>query len=157
MMTKKSFKTKTSGQGFTIVELLVVMAVILILAGLLVSGGTAARQRARVFSTQSMIASLETALAMYHTDFGAYPPSGNSALVSNLATNVASDPAWKGPYMSFKERDLSGTIPGATVIDPWGNAYLYTVSGTPQTYRIWSCGPDGADDNGADDDISSEG
>jgi len=56
--------------------------------------------------------------------------------------------------MSFKDDDLNGSIPNATVQDPWKNSYHYTL-GTIPAYKIWSNGPDGADDSGTDDDIKS--
>ncbi|MBU1926059.1 MAG: type II secretion system protein GspG [Candidatus Omnitrophica bacterium] len=129
--------------GFTLIEILITIAVIAMLLGLISSGGTVARKKAQVYRAQTMIASLETALAMYHADFGAYPASGNVNLVNLLADKATYDAFadWQGPYMSFKKDDLNGAIPGAALEDPWDNSYNYVNSGT--TYTIRSSGPDG--------------
>ena len=152
----KLAKGSLSLTGFTLIEILVVLAIISILAGLILSGGTAAKKRSKICQAKTMIASLETALALYHVDFGAYPAAGNQNLVNLLADAAAysSNSDWHGPYVSFKKNDLSGNIPSATVVDPWGIDYYYTMD-TALPYKIWSCGPDQQNDNGTDDDIIS--
>ncbi len=146
--------------GFTIVELLVVIAVITILMALITSAGTTARARAKIYQAKTMIASLETALSMYHVDFGDYPGSvaGNQDLI-NLLSDTATYSGnldWQGPYISFKEGEFSGVIPNASLIDPWGNDYNYTYdSHTDRDYKILSYGPNGEDDSGFGDDIKS--
>lgn len=142
--------------GFTLIELLVIIGIISILAGLIMSGGTAAKKKAKIYQAKTMIASLETALALYHVDFGAYPAAGNQNLVNLLsdAASYSSNSDWHGPYMSFKEHDLSASIPNATVIDPWGIDYYYIMDSL-LPYKIWSAGPDKTDDSGTNDDIKS--
>ncbi|MFH1062068.1 MAG: type II secretion system protein GspG [Candidatus Omnitrophota bacterium] len=139
--------------GFTLMEVLAVLAIISFLMGMILSGGNQANKRARIYKTKAMIASLDTALALYHTDFGFYPASGNQNMVNSLAGPAyASEDDWHGPYMSFKAEDLSGVMPNATVIDPWGTDYSYAL-GTVPAYEIKSWGPDKA--NNTSDDISS--
>ncbi len=133
--------------GFTIIEILVIIAVIAILVGLLVSGGTAARRKAKIYRTKAMIASLETALAMYHVDFGAYPdPSTekNKNLINLLAavSVFGTNADWQGPYISFKDEDLKGSIPNATLRDPWGTDYTYSYNSSDSSCTITSAGPD---------------
>jgi len=146
--------TNTFTFGFTLIEVLVVVAVLAVLLGLIASGGTAARKRAKIYEARAMIASLETALSLYHVDFGAYPAEGNQNLVNLLAdaATYSSNADWEGPYISLKDDDLNGTIPNATVIDPWGRDYGYILDTVP-AYKIWSLGPDGSDGTG--DDIKS--
>ena len=149
---------KKSACAFTLVEILVVLAIISMLIGLLVTGGTRAKRTAKQFTAQTMIASLETALALYHTDFGAYPDSGIDNLVDLLTDSAVygSYSAWQGPYISLKEKDVSGSFPNKSVIDPWGAAYHYTLEATPPpAYKIWSSGPNGTDESGGGDDIKS--
>ncbi len=142
--------------GFTLIEILVILGVLSILTGLILSGGIAAKKRSKIYQAKTMIASLETALALYHVDFGAYPAAGNQNLVNLLSDSTAysSNSDWHGPYLSFKENDLNGNIPSATVIDPWGADYYYTMD-SALPYKIWSRGPDQIDDSGANDDIKS--
>ncbi len=143
--------------GFTLIEILAVIAIISILMGMILTGGNQARKRARIYKTKAMIASLETALALYHTDFGAYPVAGNQNLVNDLSYVVgnASNNDWHGPYMSFKTEDLNGSIPSATLTDAWDKDYEYNNPyplGPVPPYEIKSLGPDGI---AGTDDISN--
>lgn len=150
MMQKKNKVKKGFGSciGFTLIEILVVMAVMAILLGLITTGGTIARKKAKIYRARTMIASLETALAMYHADYGAYPDPilGNANLV-NLLTSTLTE---GGPYMSFKDADLNS---GTTVKDPWGIDYTYK-SGAVAAYTISSRGPDML--SGTSDDITND-
>ena len=111
--------------GFTLVELLVVIAILGILISLVTAGAQAARRRAAVTKAKTVIASLETAIAMYSGDMGEYPATGNSEMISALQD----DPEhvdWQGPYMEFKEDELDG----GELLDSWGKPYFYvSVSG----------------------------
>lgn len=152
----KTGKITHSLTGFTLIEILVILGVLSILSGLIMSGGIAAKKRSKIYQAKTMVASLETALALYHVDFGAYPVAGNQNLVNFLADSAtySSNSDWHGPYMSFKEKGLNGTIPNATVIDPWGIDYYYTMDAA-LPYKIWSRGPDQINNNGTNDDIKS--
>ena len=139
--------------AFTLVELLVVIAIISILVSLVTAGAQAARRRGTIAKAKAAVASLETAVAMYQGDMGAYPPTGNAALIAALTENE--DPDWAGPYMDFKADDLKSD----EFVDPWGKPYVYvSVNGgspkhRPRSFDLYSLGPNGADDDGAGDDI----
>ena len=141
-------------RGFTLVELLVVIAILGILISLVTAGAQAARRRGAVTKAKSTIAALETAIAMYQGDMGAYPPTGNPALVSALQEDP-NNVAWDGPYMEFKQDELKG----GELIDPWGEPYVYVSvnGGSPEhrtrSYDLYSLGPNSTDDGGAVDDI----
>ena len=145
--------TRGKVRAFTLVELLVVVAILGILASLIAAGAQAARRRGAVTKAKSTIAALETAIAMYHGDMGVYPPSSTS-LVTALETDPG-DADWGGPYMEFKQDELKD----GALVDPWGNPYEYVSvnGGAPKhrerSYDLFSVGPNGADDNGAGDDI----
>ena len=140
--------------GFTLVELLIVIAILGILMSLVTAGAQAARKRASVAKAKSTIGALDTAIAMYHGDMGAYPPTGNAALVTALMEE-SSDPDWQGPYMEFKEDELVSE----ELIDPWGQPYVYVSvnGGAPahrtRSYDLYTIGPNAQDDDGASDDI----
>jgi general secretion pathway protein G len=72
---------------------------------------------------------------MYEVDNGFYPPTLQSLITKG------SEPNWKGPYLRKAE------LP----IDPWQNAFIYTVSDSD--YKLSSAGPDGAP--GTADDITN--
>ncbi|MFA5335662.1 MAG: type II secretion system protein GspG [Candidatus Omnitrophota bacterium] len=147
-------------KGFTIIELIVVMTIIMMLAGLVAGAASSARQRALVARTRSMIAAIETGLGMFQSDLGGYPNSGNTNLYTCLMTNNSVPPGtyrvgaadvtvlptsnWAGPYMIFKDNDLTG---GNTIIDAWGTPLTYTSPDTSHTgsyIDITSNGPDKA-------------
>ena len=126
--------------GFTLVELLIVMAILAILGGLVTAAAQTARKRGAVTKAKAAIAAIETALQMYQLDIGGYPPSGNKSLVEALTTGSGSSD-WHGPYMEFKQEELTN----GEFMDPWGRAYLYISPGTHRSasYDLSSSGPNG--------------
>ena len=141
-------------RAFTLVELLVVIAILGILISLVTAGAQAARRRGAVTKAKTTISSLETAIAMYLSDMGDYPATGNTAMVTALQDDPR-DPNWDGPYMEFKQDELKG----GELIDAWGHPYVYvSVNGgspehRPHSYDLSSLGPNGASDSGGGDDI----
>ena len=132
-----------SKKAFTLMELLTVIAVMAILAGLLLPALRRARARARTAAAESMIASLQVALSMYNMDYGMYPAStaadatqnnGNSfgTTATNNLVAALTAPTLGGPYMELRGSDLD-TEPTNNlshrnvVLDPWGRAYVYTA------------------------------
>lgn len=161
-------------QSFTLIELMVVVAVIMILMGILVGSGRMARLEARKAKAKSMIASLEIAIGMYHSDTGVYPTDDAGSGCTNLYTELVNGTAfaganpWHGPYMEFKDSDLNNPVTPTYVKDPYGYAYNYAIMnkapappviwGNINSYNLWSKGPDGLDnsidgDNNYGDDI----
>ena len=68
--------------GFTLIEVLTVVAIITILLGALVVVGTGHADRARAQKTQSILEQIELALQLYHSEFDEYPPDGYDYSVS---------------------------------------------------------------------------
>ena len=123
------------------------------LAGLVVGAAQSARRRAAVTRAQVAIAGLETAIEMHETDTGAWPASGNEALVVALE-GPSQTAGWEGPYMRFKEGDLQD----GALLDPWGRPYRYRVPGDAahgheQYFDLSSDGPDGT--AGTADDVTN--
>jgi len=128
--------------GFTLLELLVVIGIMSVLAGLLLPALGKARSRARAASAQSMISSLQTALSMYNLDWGVFPASATGTGVGDqnnmnsygTGTNynlvyALTQTARGGPYMEFKGGDLldsgGSAVKRYVARDPWGRAYVY--------------------------------
>ena len=139
-------------KAFTLVEIVVVMALIAGIAALFLPTLRKARKRALVGKVKVAIGCLETALSMYESDFSDYP-SGNGKdcknLVSLLQGPVASS-SWHGPYMRFKEKELKN----GNFIDPWEGSYLYKypqIEHSNVAYLLSSNGPDMTSDT--EDDI----
>ncbi len=128
--------------GFTLIEMLLVMVILVALAAVVVPKFTGRSEEANVTAANTTIANLEVALDAFEVDTGRYPTTteGLKALVeepSNLQK-------WKGPYI---RRDVAD--------DPWGNPYVYTQPGRHNKYGfdLYSYGPDGRE--GGDDDIDN--
>jgi general secretion pathway protein G len=127
---------KQDNQGFTLIELMVVIIILGILAmyvgpKLMGKPGEAKQVKARMD-----ISSLETALKMYKLDSGVYPGTeqGMQALVEKPETGVVPRKWKKGGYLE------KGKVPK----DPWGNDYIYLSPGLKGDFDIISYGADGA-------------
>jgi len=122
--------------GFTLLEILVVLAIIGLLVGLVVSNtdkifGQSQEAVARIFVRDS----LKTPLVRYRIDMGDYP-STNEGLQALITSSPGNADRWKGPYM-----DVSG---GKLPVDPWGQPYEYRYPGVKNVggYDLYSKGPD---------------
>jgi len=130
--------------GLSLLEILIAIAVIAMLGALTLPAVRAARARAAIVSTQSLIAQIEAALAMYQADIGDYPSGegeGCSHLIACL-TGPSNLPEWRGPYMRIKESDLNKN---RSMQDLWNTPFFYLY---PQTLKetvpfiLISAGPD---------------
>lgn len=128
-----------SETAFTLVEMLLVVVIIGVLAGVLATRLSGRSQEARIARAQSDIrGSLSLALDLFEQDIGRYPTTdeGLDALVVDPGIE-----GWKGPYLR------TGLKP-----DPWGVPYEYSISyETPHLYELRSAGPDRQ--LGTEDDI----
>ena len=155
-----------NSRGFTLIEILAVMVIIMIIAGLFVGVSGPASQSAKKRKAEVMISALEVAIGMYKADTGAYPPNtGNTWIIDDLKDNSTSVVGWGGPYMEFKREDYQGKNPASKIIvDPWGQPYNYDPKTiTPphdpphntNSFDLWSDGPDTR--NGMGDTTTPDG
>jgi len=109
-------------EGFTIIELLIVVAVIIILSGLAVVNFLQVTERSKRAAAKSFIAQLETAISMYKIDQGYYPSDerGSASLREALCPEptkaVYEDWQRKSPYMEFKNDQVNSY---GELLDPW--------------------------------------
>ena len=134
--------------GFTLVEMLIVLGILVLLLAMVVPRFLGSQKRAKIDAAKTQIGMFRSALEHYYLDCDNFPTTeqGLEALVSQPA-DLPETVTWNGPY-------VSGTI-GA---DPWGNPYQYEyppTHGTMDTPDIWSYGPDS--EEGTEDDINSWG
>jgi len=128
-------------RGFTLLELLVVMVIIGLLAGLVAPRYFAQVGKSQVKVAKAQIDSLEKALDQYRLDVGHYPSTEEG--LQALVAAPSSEANWAGPY-------LRKGIPA----DPWGRPYVYTQPGTHGEYDLLSYGKDGREGGtGEDADI----
>ncbi len=144
-------------QGFTLVELLTVIAVISILIGIVMPAVNTARTRAFSSKTAGSIAALELAFSMYDADVGTFPVQATQGYVtaSWLTTDIGTT-GWDGPYIEFKDEALDTAE--VYVIDAWGNAFYYQSPGThnTQSFDVWSAGQDGVYHSYGSDSVDND-
>lgn len=124
---RKMNSDRRTMQGFTIIELLIVMAILGMLAVMVAPNLFNQAAGARQDAARSQMSSLGSALDAYRLDLGQYPDE-----LDGLVENDSNRDAWNGPY-------LRGDVP----LDPWGNEYQYESSG--RNYSLMSYGADGSD------------
>ena len=137
-----SFSLREDNRAFTLLEILVVLAIMGLLVGLSVTkmGGvldSGNEKAAGIFVKQS----IKIPLTSYRIDTGDYPltSEGLEALITAPAGKAEN---WRGPYLEINKVPL----------DPWQQPYVYRSPGVknPKGYDIFSKGPDRAEDT-ADD------
>jgi general secretion pathway protein G len=122
--------SRHASRGFTLLELLVVIVIIGLLAGIVVPRyfDTVSKSKAKIARAQ--MDSFEKALEQYRLDVGALPSPEQG--LEALMTAPSSMTKWQGPY-------LKKAVPP----DPWGNRYIYKLSDNRRDPEIISLGADG--------------
>lgn len=130
-------------RGFTLVEILVVLAIIGLIMGLVGPQVMNVLGDARSKTAKVQIQNLGAALEIFYLDNGRYPSTEEG--LSALVQRPADIDAWNGPYVR------GSGLPK----DPWGNAYVYFVPGrNGEPYEISSLGPNGR--SGSPDRVSAQ-
>lgn len=130
-------------RGFTLLELLVVVAIIGLLVGFVAPRYFGQIGKSEVNAAKAQIDALEKALDQYRLDTGRYP--GMDAGLDALVNRPQNEPKWNGPY-------LRKAVP----LDPWGRPYQYRVPGEKGDYDLISFGKDGsAGGSGENADITN--
>src|ERR1700726_3697352 len=135
----------TGQQGFTLVEMLVVITIIGLIMGLIGPRVLNYLSESKVKAAKIQLQSFASALDLFYLDAGRFPSTaeGLTALVKPSPVVAA----WNGPYLK------GGNIPN----DPWSNPYIYRSPGERGVYEIMSYGSDGQEGgSGIAADISTD-
>ncbi|MDL1973813.1 MAG: type II secretion system major pseudopilin GspG [Deltaproteobacteria bacterium] len=124
----------TNSRGFTLIELMAVIIILGILAGLIIPRIMGSPEEARRIKATLQMESIETALKMYRLDNGVYPSTeqGLQALVEPPSVGILAKRWREGGYLE------KGRIPK----DPWKNEFVYLCPGINSDYDLSSYGPD---------------
>ncbi len=117
--------------GFTLLELLVVLVILGLIAGIAVPRVISYLGGAKTETAELQIRNLETIIDLYRLDTGRYPSSEEG--LAALWRRPASATTWNGPYV--KRADM--------LSDPWGRVFEYRYPGQRASYELWTLGADG--------------
>lgn len=133
-----------SQDGFTLMELLVVLAIIGLLAVLVAPRVIKYVGGAKLDTARVQVERLSGVLDLYRLEVGRYPSQDEGLAV--LFDRPANAADWNGPYIRNRE----------SLTDPWGNAYGYRYPGQHGEFDIYSLGADGREGgDGENQDITS--
>jgi general secretion pathway protein G len=117
-------------RGFTLLELLVVLVVLGLLAGIVAPKYFSQLGRSQTKVAKAQIEGLSKALDLYRLEVGHYPSSEQG--LQSLVVAPSEESHWTGPY-------LQKAVPQ----DPWGRNYVYRYPGENSEYDLLSMGKDG--------------
>ncbi len=120
--------------GFTFIEVLVVLIILALIAGIVGTQLLGEAEQAKADATKIQIKALGSALDLYRLHNSAYPTSEQGLAALMRKPEVGTIPEnWRGPYLS------SNSLP----TDGWKHAFLYTSDG--KSYNVTSLGADGVE------------
>lgn len=125
---------KTLNAGFTLIEMLVVLVIIGLLAGLVGPKLFTKVDSSKVQTAQTQVKMLKGTLETFRLDIGRFPTESEGlALLNTPPADEKLRARWRGPYL---DEDLPK--------DPWGNPYQYSLPGANgQPFALYSLGADG--------------
>jgi general secretion pathway protein G len=126
----------TNKNGFTLIEIMVVLVILAMLAALVGPKLMGHTEEAKIKTTRIQIKDLESSLKLYKLDNGVYPATeqGLAALVTKPTVGVIPKHYKEGGYLESKK------VPK----DAWDNDYIYVSPGEHGDYDLSSYGADGA-------------
>lgn len=132
--SRSSSATRSAAQGFTLLEMIVVLVIIGLIMGLVGPRLFNQADKAKVQTAETQVKMLKGALETMRLDTGRYPTQEEGlALLVEQPSDAKLSQRWKGPY-------LDDGLPD----DPWGNAYQYSPkSNGTHAFALFSLGADG--------------
>ena len=161
-----------SRTGFTMIELLTVITVIMILAALVLGAAAYVSRKADEGRCQARMQTIKNALEEYKLDYGKYPQGTETTITGETTYNTLFKVLFSKPIVppptggrpSGETRpylsDTNFLNSSLQLVDPWGNYFRYKAPGTHNKtmYDLWPFGPNSVDDSGnatTSDDINN--
>ena len=134
-----SCKGRRARRAFSLVEIMIVIVIIGLLAGLVTINVKGYLDKARKNTAKAEIATIVQGLNTFYATYGRYPTNEEGLNVLTHATDKITEVLLEGK-----------------TTDPWGNPYVYVCPGQSTPFEVLSYGADGREGgDGADADISS--
>ena len=127
----RKYQLRHGEQGFTLVEMLVVITIIGLIMGLIGPRVLNYLSESKVKAAKIQMQSFASALDLFHLDAGRYPSTSEG--LAALVRRTPGVAGWNGPYLK------GGNVPN----DPWNNPYIYRAPGEHGAFDIVSLGSDG--------------
>ncbi|MEM1166432.1 MAG: prepilin-type N-terminal cleavage/methylation domain-containing protein [Planctomycetota bacterium] len=112
---------RSSNRGFSLIELMVVLVIIGILAGVVGFNLVGAGERARIQATKTQMSACASGVTLYRSHYAEFPPDGEAGMQALVDENLVE--------------------PGA-IIDTWDQPMFFTSQSEVADWEIWSSGPD---------------
>ncbi len=122
-------KRRLSQCGFTLIEMLVVVGIIVLLAAIVLVNARDWLIHGRQMGTQGQIDALKLELSNYKTDLGSYPP--RDRMIEALKEGLGGNIRWNGPYYSFEQGRIGQTGPTGRLQNPRNSPLTFYGGGTP--------------------------
>lgn len=134
--------TSSLTRGFTLVEVLLVLIILVIIGSIVVPNLFGVKDKADIDAARAQVNAMGTVMDLYRLDMNKYP--GAIKDLNEAPSDGALADKWNGPYLKSSMKP-----------DPWGNEYQYASPGKKNTsgFDLWSNGPDGQ--SGSEDDIGN--
>ena len=144
-VTRKVRRRISRRSGFTLLELMIVLAIIVAIVAMVAPNILERQREANNDLARTTIKTIESALKQkaVHNN-GEYPSETGSEVIAALAE----------PSTDSKQRERKPYLEEVPA-DPWGNPFNYSYDSNEMKPRVWSNGPNGQDDGGSGDDVGN--
>lgn len=145
-MYRNKSQTKQQRRGFTLLEMLIVLGIILVIAAMVVPNLLGSQKKANIKATRASIHNLEQAFKLYAAENNGEYPQGGAEQLELLMEPVSTDGQAADPFIE--------SIP----LDAWGQVFHYEYPNNKAKSTkpaIWSSGPNQQDENGSGDDVNN--
>lgn len=133
-MSRSQLWNDQSDSGWTFVEAIIVISIVILLTGTVAVSASRYVDRARIAAASAQVEAIRLALFAYYLDVGTYPTEAQGLMaLSEKPSLLPVSPRWNGPYLD-----------GEANLDPWGNHYDYLQPGRGgHAFEVVSYGSDG--------------